>query len=58
MNVTAHQKRKENEETKTGMKKAGERRRQSTDLRKAVCCPSVLARGQYGKIMVPGECLG
>ena len=39
MNVTAHQ------EKKTGMKKAGERRKQSTDFTKAVCCPSAVVQG-------------
>ena len=51
MNVTAHQ------ETKTGMKKAGERR-QSTDFRKAVCCSSAVvqtgARRKNGSRGVPG----
>ena len=46
MNVTAYQEKKENEETKTGMKKVGERRRQSTDFRKAVCCPSAVVQGE------------
>ena len=45
MNVTAHQEKKKNDETKTGMKKAGERRRQLTDFGKAVCCHSAVVQG-------------
>ena len=45
MNVAAHQEKKKNEETKTGMKKAGERRRRATDFRKAVCYPSAIVQG-------------
>ena len=45
MNVTTYQEKKKNEESKTGMKKAGERRRQVTNFRKAVCCPSVVNQG-------------
>ena len=45
MNVTDHEEKKKNEETKTGIKKAGERRRQATDFRKAVCCPSAAVQG-------------
>ena len=41
MNVTAHEEKNKNEETKTGMKKAGEGRRQATNFREAVC-PSVV----------------
>ena len=44
MNVTAHQEKK-NEETKTNMKKAGEGKRQATDFREAVCCPSAVVQG-------------
>ena len=44
MNVAAHQEKK-NEETKTGMKKAGERRRQATNFRKALCCSSAIVQG-------------
>ena len=45
MKVTAHQEKKKNEETKTGMKKAGEGRSQATDFREAVCCPSAVVQG-------------
>ena len=43
MNVTAHQEKK-NEETKTGKRKAGEERRQATNFKEAVCCPSVVVQ--------------
>ena len=43
MNVTAHQKKK-NKETKTGKRKADERR-QATDFKEAVCCPSAVVQG-------------
>ena len=49
MNVAAHQEKKKNEETKTGMKKAEERKRQSTDFRKAVCCPSAVVQGTVSR---------
>ena len=52
MNVIAHQ------ETKTGMKKAGEGRRQATDFRKAVCCSSAVVQGAAQQKIVRGECLG
>ena len=45
MNVTAYQQKKKNEETKTGMKKAEERKRQSTNFRKTVCCPTAVVQG-------------
>ena len=38
-----------NEETKTGKRKAGEGRRQATDFKEAVCCPSAVVQGQRGK---------
>ena len=58
MNVAAHQEKKKEEETKTDVKKAGERRRQATDLKKL--CAALLRsfRGQHDKKMVLGECLG
>ena len=37
MNVGAHQEKKKNEETKTGMKKVGKGRRQVANFREAVC---------------------
>ena len=39
MNVTAHQEKEKNEETKMG------KRRQATDLKKAVCCTSAVVQG-------------
>ena len=45
MNVTAHQEKEKNKQTKTGMKKAGEGKRQVTDFREAVCCPSAVVQG-------------
>ena len=40
MNVTAHQEKEKNEETKTGKRKAGKKkkRKQATDFKEAVCC--------------------
>ena len=49
MNVTANQKKNE---TKTGIKKAGERRRQATDFREAECCPSADVLGAAKQKMV------
>ena len=47
MNVTAHQEKKKNEETKEGKSKAGEKkkRKQATDFKDAVCCPSAVVQG-------------
>ena len=45
MNVTAHQKKKKNEETKTGKRRAGEKRKQATNFEEAVCCPSAVVQG-------------
>ena len=42
MNVIAHQEKEKDEETKTGKRKAGEKRKQATDLKKVVCCLSAL----------------
>ena len=46
MNVTAHQEKEKNEETKTGKRKTGEekKRKQATDFEKAVCCPSAVVQ--------------
>ena len=44
MNVTAHQEKEKNEETRTGKRKA-EERKQATNFRKAVCCPSAIVQG-------------
>ena len=40
MNVTANQEKKNNKETKTGKRGAGEKSKQTTDFKKPVCCPS------------------
>ena len=41
MNVTAHQEKEENEETKKGRRK----RKQATDFEDAVCCPTAVVQG-------------
>ena len=47
MNVTAHQEKEENEETKKGKRGEGEKRKrkQATDFKEAVCCPSAVVQG-------------
>ena len=45
MKVTAYQEKEKNGETKMGMKKAREGRRQVTNFRKAVCCSSAVVQG-------------
>ena len=47
MNVTAHQEREKNKETKTGKRRAGEKkkRKQATDFKEAVCCHSAVVQG-------------
>ena len=45
MNITAHQEKEENEETKKGKRGAVEKRKQATDFKKAVCCPSAVVQG-------------
>ena len=47
MNVTAHQEKEMNEETKTGKRRAGEKRKRkkATDFEEAVCCPSAVVQG-------------
>ena len=47
MNVTAHQEKEENEETKEGKSRAGEKkkRKQAIDFKDAVCCPSAVVQG-------------
>ena len=47
MNVTADQQKEENEETKKGKGGAGEKkkRKQATDFKEAVCCPSAVVQG-------------
>ena len=46
MNVTAHQE-EEKKETKTGKRGAGKKkkRKQATDFKEAVCCPSAVVQG-------------
>ena len=45
MNAVAHLEKKKNEERKAGKRKAGEGRRQVTDYKEAVCCPTVVIQG-------------
>ena len=49
MNVTAHQEKEKNEETKKGKRGAGEmkekKRKQAIDFKDAVCCPSAVVQG-------------
>ena len=45
MNVTAHQEKVENKETKTGKRRAEEKRKQATNFKEAVCCPSAVVQG-------------
>ena len=53
MNVTAHQEKKKNEETKTGKRMEGEKkkRKQATDFEEAVCCPTAVVQGQHSEKM-------
>ena len=44
MNVTARQEKEKNERTRTGKRKAGEERKQETDFKEAVCCPSAVVQ--------------
>ena len=47
MNVAAHQEKEKNKETKTGNRTAGEerKRKQATNFKEAVCCPSAVVQG-------------
>ena len=45
MNVTAHQEKKKKKGTKTGKRRAGEKRKQVTSFKEAVCCSSVVVLG-------------
>ena len=45
MKITAHQEKEKNEETKTGKRGAGEKRKQAIDFEEAVCCPSAVVQG-------------
>ena len=53
MNVTAHQQKGENEEAKKGKSRAGEKkiRKQATDFKEAVWCPSAAVQGQHSEKM-------
>ena len=53
MNVTAHEEKK-NEKTKTSKRKA---KKQATDFKEAVCCPSAVVQGTAQQKNI-GECLG
>ena len=57
MNVTAHQEKEENEETKKGKRGAGERKNKRPILKKL--CAALLRsfRGQHSE-KTKGECLG
>ena len=44
MNVIAHQEKEKNEKTKTGKRKAKEKR-QATNFKEAVCCSSAVVQG-------------
>ena len=44
MSVTVHQEKRKNEETKTGKRRAGEKRKQTTDFKEAVCCPTAVVQ--------------
>ena len=59
MNVTAHQEKQKNEETKKGKSRAGEKkkRKPATDFEEAVCCPSAVIQGA-AKRKNEGECPG
>ena len=45
MNVAVHQEKENNDKTKVDKRKAGERSRQATDLKKTACCPSAVVHG-------------
>ena len=54
MNVTAHQEKEKNEETKMGKRRAGEKKKskQAIDFEEAVCCPLLQSfRGQHSEKM-------
>ena len=59
MNVTAHQEKEKNEETRTEKRRAGEKkkRKQATDFEEAVCCPSAVVFGAAQQ-KNEGECPG
>ena len=47
MNVTAHQEKEKNKETKTGKRRAGEKRKRKQVIyfEEAVCCPTAVVQG-------------
>ena len=45
MNVTAHQEKEKNEETKKEKRKEGKEKEQATDFEEAMCCPSAVVQG-------------
>ena len=45
MSVTAHQAKEKNKETKTRKRRAGEKGKQATDFKEAVCCLSAVVEG-------------
>ena len=45
MNVIAHEEKNKYKETKTGKRRVGEKRKQATDFKEAVCCPSAVVQG-------------
>ena len=45
MNVTAQQEKEKNRETKTGKRRAAEKRKQTTNFKEAVYCPSAVVQG-------------
>ena len=57
MNITAHQEKEKNKETRTGKRKAGEERKQATNFKEAVCCPFAVVQG-VAQRKNEGECPG
>ena len=52
MNVTAHQEKEKNEETKKSKRGAGEKKRKpATNFKEAVCCPTAVVQGQHSQKM-------
>ena len=54
MNVTAHQGKEKNEETKKGKRRPGEKRKQATNFKEAVCYPSAVVQGRKIERKCPG----
>ena len=57
MNVTAHQEKEKNEETKTDKRRAGEEKKQAINFKGAVCCPSAVIQ-EAARRKNEGECPG